>query len=303
MKNTRVGNVIRKQWQLFVFLAPALIYIIIFHYLPMYGIIISFQNYKPSLGVLGSKFVGLANFKRFFNLPNFKNIFLNTLFLSLYNIAVSFPLPVILALSLNRIGNGKFKKTVQTITYAPHFISTVVVVGIVFILLSPNSGMFNNVITAFGGEKVFFMGKPEYFRHIYVWSGVWQGIGWGSIIYLAAISSVDTSLYESAAIDGASLIQQVRYIDIPCIMPTIIIQLILSAGRMLNVGFEKVLLLQNSLNIETSEVISTYVYKAGLIKNQYGFSSAIGMFNSVINFIILLTVNKLAKKAGHGGLF
>lgn len=303
MKNTRVGNVIRKQWQLFVFLAPALIYIIIFHYLPMYGIIISFQNYKPSLGVLGSKFVGLANFKRFFNLPNFKNIFLNTLFLSLYNIAVSFPLPVILALSLNRAGNGKFKKTVQTITYAPHFISTVVVVGIVFILLSPNSGMFNNVITAFGGEKVFFMGKPEYFRHIYVWSGVWQGMGWGSIIYLAAISSVDTSLYESAAIDGASLIQQVRYIDIPCIMPTIIIQLILSAGRMLNVGFEKVLLLQNSLNIETSEVISTYVYKAGLIKNQYGFSSAIGMFNSVINFIILLIVNKLAKKAGHGGLF
>lgn len=303
MKNTGVGSVIRKQWQLFVFLAPALIYIIIFHYLPMYGIIISFQNYKPSLGVLGSKFVGLANFKRFFNLPNFKNIFLNTLFLSLYNIAVSFPLPVILALSLNRIGNGKFKKTVQTITYAPHFISTVVVVGIVFILLSPNSGMFNNVITAFGGEKVFFMGKPEYFRHIYVWSGVWQGMGWGSIIYLAAISSVDTSLYESAAIDGASLIQQVRYIDIPCIMPTIIIQLILSAGRMLNVGFEKVLLLQNSLNIETSEVISTYVYKAGLIKNQYGFSSAIGMFNSVINFIILLTVNKLAKKAGHGGLF
>lgn len=303
MKNTRVGNVIRKQWQLFVFLAPALIYIIIFHYLPMYGIIISFQNYKPSLGVLGSKFVGLANFKRFFNLPNFKNIFLNTLFLSLYNIAVSFPLPVILALSLNRAGNGKFKKTVQTITYAPHFISTVVVVGIVFILLSPNSGMFNNVITAFGGEKVFFMGKPEYFRHIYVWSGVWQGIGWGSIIYLAAISSVDTSLYESATIDGASLIQQVRYIDIPCIMPTIIIQLILSAGRMLNVGFEKVLLLQNSLNIETSEVISTYVYKAGLIKNQYGFSSAIGMFNSVINFIILLIVNKLAKKAGHGGLF
>ena len=163
--------------------------------------------------------------------------------------------------------------------------------------------MFNNVITAFGGEKVFFMGKPEYFRHIYVWSGVWQGIGWGSIIYLAAISSVDTSLYESATIDGASLIQQVRYIDIPCIMPTIIIQLILSAGRMLNVGFEKVLLLQNSLNIETSEVISTYVYKAGLIKNQYGFSSAIGMFNSVINFIILLIVNKLAKKAGHGGLF
>lgn len=303
MKNTRVGNVIRKQWQLFVFLAPALIYIIIFHYLPMYGIIISFQNYKPSLGVLGSKFVGLANFKRFFNLPNFKNIFLNTLFLSLYNIAVSFPLPVILALSLNRAGNGKFKKIVQTITYAPHFISTVVVVGIVFILLSPNSGMFNNVITAFGGEKVFFMGKPEYFRHIYVWSGVWQGIGWGSIIYLAAISSVDTSLYESATIDGASLIQQVRYIDIPCIMPTIIIQLILSAGRMLNVGFEKVLLLQNSLNIETSEVISTYVYKAGLIKNQYGFSSAIGMFNSVINFIILLIVNKLAKKAGHGGLF
>lgn len=303
MKNTRVGNVIRKQWQLFVFLAPALIYIIIFHYLPMYGIIISFQNYKPSLGVLGSKFVGLANFKRFFNLPNFKNIFLNTLLLSLYNIAVSFPLPVILALSLNRAGNGKFKKIVQTITYAPHFISTVVVVGTVFILLSPNSGMFNNVITAFGGEKVFFMGKPEYFRHIYVWSGVWQGIGWGSIIYLAAISSVDTSLYESATIDGASLIQQVRYIDIPCIMPTIIIQLILSAGRMLNVGFEKVLLLQNSLNIETSEVISTYVYKAGLIKNQYGFSSAIGMFNSVINFIILLIVNKLAKKAGHGGLF
>lgn len=294
---------LKKYWQLYVLLLPALLYIIVFHYVPMYGIVISFQNYKPGMGVFGSKWIGFENFRRFLSLPQFREIFLNTLLLSLYHIVVSFPLPIVLALALNRVGSSKFRKVVQTITYAPHFISTVVVVGIVLIFLSPNSGIFNNIIALFGGEKIFFMGKPEYFRHIYVWSGIWQGVGWGSIIYLAAISAVDTALYESATLDGASMLQQAWYIDIPCIMPTIMIQLILSAGQMLNVGFEKVLLLQNSLNIETSEVISTYVYKVGLIKNQYSFSAAIGMFNSVINFVILLTVNRLAKSAGHGGLF
>lgn len=286
----------------YLFLLPAVAYVAIFCYAPMYGLQIAFKDYKVSLGVSGSPWVGLQNFADFFQGYYFWNLIRNTLVLSLYSLIAGFPIPIIVALVLNEL-TPKFKKVTQTVLYAPHFISTVVIIGMITIFFSPSMGVVNTLLNGFGKESVYFCGDPKYFRHLYVWSGVWQGMGWGAIIYLAALAGVDPGLHEAAAIDGASRMQRILHINIPCIMPTIIIMLILQVGQIASVGYEKVYLMQNELNMEVAEVISTYVYKRGLINNNYSFSTAVGLFNNVVNVILVLTANQISKKCSDTSLF
>ena len=292
-----------RSWQLYVLVLPTLLFILIFQYIPMYGVVIAFKNFKPSLGILGSPWTGFRHFLRFFDSPSFWRLIENTLTLSLYQLIASFPVPIILALSLNIIPGTRFKKAVQLVTYAPHFISTVVVVGMMSLFFSTNYGIVNNTISALGGDRQFFLGKPELFQSFYVWSNIWQSTGWASIIYLAALSGVDPCLHEAAIVDGANFGQRIWHIDIPAILPTIAILLILNVGRLMSVGFEKVYLMQNALNLDKSEIISTYVYKVGLLQAQYSFASAVGLFNSIINFVLLIAVNKTAKAIGQQGLW
>lgn len=282
-------------YQLYLLLLPAVIYFVLFRYVPMYGVQIAFKNYSPTGGFLGSPFVGLKHFERFFHSPDFWLLIKNTLGISLYNLAVGFPLPIILALLLNQMGNLRYKRFIQTIVYAPHFISTVVIVGMILVFLSPGNGVVNLLLKQMGFEPVFFLGKPEYFKSIYVLSDLWQNAGWNSVIYIAALAGINPELYESAVMDGANKFHRVMHIDIPGIMPTAIILLILNSGQLLSVGFEKAFLMQNSLNRVTSEIIQTYVYKQGLLQSQFSYASAIGLFNAVINLVILLIVNKLSK--------
>lgn len=287
---------ILQHWQLYVLVLPALTYIIIFNYIPIYGIVIAFQNFKPYLGYFHSPFVGLEQFIRFFNSTKFGQILPNTIILSLYQLAASFPLPIFLALCLNYIPSLKYKKLVQNITYAPYFISTVVLVSMLDVFFSQNYGLFNSLIEAFGGKRVLFLGEPDMFRHLYVWSGIWQATGWGSVIYFAALSNVDSAQHEAAIIDGATILQRIRYVDIPAILPTIVTLFILNAGKIMSVGFEKAFLMQNDLNIINSELISTYVYKIGLLSQQYSYSTAISLFNSIVNLILIITVNTISNK-------
>lgn len=291
-----------KCWQLYVFLIPTLAYFIVFCYVPMYGVQLAFKDYNAMLGITGSPWVGFEHFRRFFESYQFKQLLWNTLSLSIYQLAVSFPVPIILALALNQVKNSKFKKLVQTVTYAPHFISIVVLVGMLNVFFSTSGGLMNEVVKFFGGEPKLFLGKEQYFQHMYVWSGVWQSMGWNAIIYLAALSGVSPELHEAAVVDGASKIKRIWHIDIPVIFPTIIILLILNCGQIMSIGFEKAFLMQNSLNIGTSEIIPTYVYKMGLLNAQYSFSTAVGLFNSVINCTLLFVVNKIAKRAGQSGI-
>ena len=290
-------------WQLYLMILPALIYLILFEYKPMYGIQIAFREFNFRDGITGSPWVGLDNFKRLFNSYWFPIILKNTLTLSVTRLVFGFPLPIIFALMVNELSNGKIKKLVQTVSYAPHFISTVVMCGMIILLLTPETGLINIAIEAFGGESIAFMQKPEMFKWIHVISGIWQGTGWSAIIYFAALSGVDKSLLEAAEIDGANRLQRIRYINFPVLVPTITIQLILSMGSILSVGYQKILLLQNTMNLNASEVISTYVYKVGLNNYQYSFSTATNLFNSLVNCIILITVNYLAKKATKQSLF
>lgn len=293
----------KRNYILYFFLLPALLYIIIFNYWPMYGIQIAFKDYLPYEGITGSPWVGLKHFNKFFDSIMFWDLLKNTLLISIYALLASFPIPIILAFMINYTKNKKLRKFTQTITYAPHFISTVVLVGMLSIFLSPRTGFINTIIEALGGERIFFLGQKEWFRHVYVWSGIWQGAGWASIIYIAALSGVSPELHEAAIIDGASKLQRIRHIDFPAILPTIIILLILNMGQVMNVGFEKVLLMQNDLNLQVSEVISTYTYKMGLVNAQYSYSTAIGLFNNIINFCILIGVNKLSKKVSGTSLW
>ena len=280
-------------------------FIILFHYVPMYGIQIAFKNYRPVDGIWGSKWVGFDHFIKFFKSYQFIRVTRNTIMLSLYSLIAGFPVPIILAIALNCCKNIKFKKTVQLVTYAPHFISVVVLMGMVIQILSPKYGLLNNLIKALGGEEVLFMAEGRYFRSIYVWSGIWQNMGFSAIIYISALSSVDPTLHEAAIVDGASRLKRVFYIDIPCIVPTIVILLILNLGSIMNVGFEKVLLLQNPTNTEYSEVISTLIYKQGLASAmpQYSYSTAIGIFNSLVNFFLIVGVNTIARKLGETSLW
>ncbi|WP_442951651.1 ABC transporter permease [Paenibacillus sp. GYB003] len=284
-------------------MAPVLVYFIVFHYMPMYGVQIAFKDFIATKGIWGSPWVGLKHFDRFFDSYFFWRLLKNTLGISLYELAVGFPIPIVLALMINEVRHKGYKKFIQTVTYAPHFLSTVVLVGIVIMFLSPTSGIVNTIIKAFGGEPIFFMTKPEWFKTVYVLSGVWQQMGWSSIIYLAALAGIDPGLHEAARVDGASRLQRIWHINLPGIMPTVVILLILNIGSLMGVGFEKVFLMQNSLNTESSDVISTYVYRSGLLGAQYSFASAVGLFNSVVNFVLLLTVNRIAKAVNQSSLW
>lgn len=296
----------KKNWRLYLFLLLPVLYILIFAYVPMAGVQIAFKDYDFTKGVWGSEWVGLKNFKRFFESYNFWEILKNTIVLSFYSLLVSFPIPIIFALIINAFPAQRFKKTVQTISYMPHFISTVVVVGMMIQILNPRTGAFGAIYTALTGNVMKdILSVPSAFSHIYVWSGIWQSMGWSSIIYIAALSGVDSELHEAAQIDGASRFQRVLHIDLPSILPTAIILLILSAGNIMNVGFEKVYLMQNDMNISASEVISTYVYKIGMSvgTGDFSFATAIGLFNSVINFALLITVNFISKRFSHNSLW
>ena len=305
-KAGRIGLLRRmtKHSQLYLLLVPAVVWYILFAYAPLYGLQIAFKDYNPALGFAASEWVGLKYFRSFFRSYYFWPVIRNTLALSFYSLLAGFPMPILLALMLNEVRLPRYKKFVQTVTYAPHFISTVVMVGTLIIFLSPSTGMIPNLLGILGVHSDNnVLSDPGWFRHIYVWSGIWQSMGWSSIIYLAALSSVDPGLHEAAVIDGATRLQRVWHINIPVILPTVAILLILNAGSIMSVGFEKVFLLQNELNDETSEVISTYIYKRGLIKADFSFSSAVGLFNNVINFIMLITVNALTKRIGDTSLF
>lgn len=297
-----VGKIVRN-YQLYLFLLPTLIYFAVFSYIPMYGVTIAFKSFKPHLGIMGSPWVGFANFERFFNADSFWPLIRNTTALSLYQLVASFPAPIVLALLLNYARSGRFKKVVQTVTYAPHFISTVVIVGMLAVFLSPQTGVVNGAIKALGGDPVLFMADSGWFRSIYVWSGVWQSAGWGTIIYLAALAGIDPGLHEAAIVDGASKLRRIWHVDLPGIAPTIVILLILNMGNIMSVGFEKAFLMQNALNLSSSEIITTYVYKVGLLSSQYSFSSAVGLFNSIINLVMLILVNRVARRLGQSSLW
>lgn len=293
---------IRKGWGLYLLLLPALILTLLFAYKPMYGIIIAFKDYSPALGIDGSPWAGFKYFEKFFNSYQFTTTIKNTVIISLYSL-ITFPIPIMLALMVNQMRANKFKKFFQTVSYLPHFISTVVMVGLMLILLSPSTGLVGNLFNLFGAKAPDLMGSSSLFSSIYVWSDVWQHVGWDSIIFIAALSSVDPSLYEAAKVDGASRWHRIRYIDIPMLIPTAVTLLILRVGGLLGVGFEKVYLMQNDLNITSSEILSTYVYKMGIISSQYSFSSAVNLFNTVINFALLILVNWISKRYSENSLW
>jgi len=296
---------IRKGWQLYLMLALPVLFIIVFSYIPMYGAQIAFKNYVVTKGIWGSEWVGLKHLDRFIHSYDFWRLLRNTLTISFYSLIAGFPFPIILALSLNYVRSVFFKKSVQMITYAPYFISVVVMVGIIFELLDPRKGMVNHVIQGLGFEPVQFMAKAEWFQSIYVWSGVWQMVGFSCIIYLAALAGIDPALHESAVIDGASKVRRMWHVDLPGILPIAIILLIINMGHMLDVGYEKILLMQNSLNMRTSEVIDTYVYKVALNSPgmNYSYSTLIGLFKSVINLSLLIAVNQIARKTRQTSLW
>ncbi len=296
-------NLWKGNYDLYLFLLPAVIVIFLFSYLPVYGILLAFKEYSVSKGILGSAWVGGKHFMRFFSSTYFPLLMRNTLMLSLYSLAVGFPFPILLALLLNSIRAKRFKKTVQLVTYAPNFISTVVMCGMILLFLSPRAGMLNKILEAFGRESVNFMAKASYFPHIYVWTGVWQNAGWNSVIYFAALSGISPELHEAAMIDGASRYRRILHIDLPGILPTAVVLLILNMGNLMSVGYEKVYLLQNNTNIATSEVIATYVYKMGIVNNDISFSTAVGLFNSLVNLILLVTVNWVSGKVSENSLW
>ena len=294
---------IKSNIPLYVLLFPSIILLIMFAYIPMLGLVIAFKDYSPANGILNSPWVGFKYFTQFFNSVQFGTTMTNTLKISIYSILVGFPLPILLALLCNQLRAGKFKKVFQVTTYLPHFISTMVMCGMIILFLSPNSGLIANIFKSLGWTMPNLLSKPDSFAGVYVWSDVWQHIGWDSIIYLAALSAIDPTYYEAATMDGASRMQKILNIDLPLLLPTAMILLILRAGSLLSIGFEKVLLLQNPLNLAGSEVISTYVYKVGMINFQYSYSTAIGLFNTVVNLIILLSVNWFSKRYTKTGLF
>ncbi|WP_052015730.1 ABC transporter permease [Alkalihalobacillus hemicellulosilyticus] len=292
-----------RHWQFYLLIIPPVLYFIIFKYIPMVNSIIAFKDYNVVQGIWGSDWVGLKHFQLFFHNPQFWDLIRNTFVLSVYSLAVGFPIPIILALALNEIKNGFFKKTIQMVTYAPYFISTVIIVSMLTLMFSPRLGIVNKILGYFGLESINFLGRPDLFRDIYVWSDVWQLAGYSAIIYLAALSSVDPSHYEAAKVDGATRLQKIIYIDLPSIVPVATIILILSVGNIMAIGFEKVFLLQNPLNLQTSEVIATYVYKVGLLNANFSFATAVGLFNSVINLILLVSVNAFARKFSNSSLW
>jgi putative aldouronate transport system permease protein len=296
-----------RYWQLYLFLILPAAYSIIFAYVPMFGVQIAFKKYTILGGIWGSPWVGLGNFKKFFSSYMFTRVIGNTLRISLYDIIAGFPFPIIFALCLNTIQNRHYKKALQTITYMPHFISVVVVVGILMQIFHPLNGIYGSLVKSLAGKTaVDLFGKPDAFPHLYVWSGIWQSFGWSSIIYVASLTSVPEELYEAARVDGASRFKMVLHLDLPALAPTITILLILRLGAIMSLGFEKAWLMQNSLNLRTSELISTYVYKQGLAAGgptDFSYAAAIGLFNSAVNLLLIVTVNKIANKLSETSLW
>ena len=297
----------KRHWQLFVFLIIPVAYVIIFAYWPMFGLQIAFKKFNIMQGIWGSPWVGFKNFIKFFNAYQFQAVIVNTLTLSLYALVAAFPFPIVFALVLNVVEHNKLKKAVQTITYMPHFISVVVLVGMMMQIFHPMIGLFGKAYQALTGNSApDLFAKPAAFKHLYVWSGVWQGFGYNSIIYIAALTNVSSELHEAAEVDGASRFQRVIHIDFPTLVPTIIIMLILRMGHIMSIGFEKTYLMQNSLNLAASEIISTFVYKKGLgagVSNDYSYSTAIGMFNSVVNLTLITTVNMISRRVSETSLW
>jgi len=287
---------------LYILLLPTVLGYLIFNYAPMCGLVIAFQKFSLIKGVFGSQFVGLDNFVKFLTAPNFWQVFQNTLSINLMSLVFGFPAPIIFALLLNEVRNTSFKKAVQTITYMPHFISTVVICSMILTFVS-SDGLINTLRGIFGGKEISFMSHPQYFQPIYIISGIWQGLGWSSIIYIAALSGVDQQLYEAAKIDGAGRWKQLWNVTLPGIMPTIMILLIMNIGHLMSMGYEKVLLLYNSAIYSKADVISTFVYRRGLLNAEYSFSAAVGLFNSVINFTLLMIANFISKKTTENALW
>jgi putative aldouronate transport system permease protein len=303
LTNAALSHRIRKTWQLYVFILPAIGFYIIFKYMPIYGLQMAFQDYSPFTGYWKSPWVGFQHFRTFFNSPRSLSIIGNTLQISITSLLIGFPAPIVLALMLHHAGNRVFKKTVQLVTFAPHFISTVVLVSMISVMFSSNSGIVNIVLERLGFLRIFFIGRTQYFVPMYVLSGVWQNAGWNAVIYLAALAGVNPELHESALIDGADKLQRICHVDIPSILPTIVTMFLLAAGGLFSVGFEKVYLMQNDLNISVSEVIATLVYKRGLVGVDYSFAAAIGFMESVINVILLTIFNRIAKVVSGSGLW
>lgn len=302
-RRSRWTRSFRRHWQLYLLMIAPLAYFVIFKYIPMTNAVIAFKNYSVVKGVWGSPWAGWANFEMFFRNPVFLSLVKNTLFLSAYAVLASFPLPIILALMLNEVRHRWFRKTVQMVTYAPYFISTVVVVSMMILMMAPRLGIMTRTFGFFGVAAPDLLGDPSYFRHIYVWSDVWQTTGYSAVIYMAALSAVDPGLYESAKVDGASRLRRIWHVDLPGILPTAMIILILSVGNIMAIGFEKAYLLQNPLNLSQSEIIATYVYKTGLLNADFGVATAVGLFNSVINLVLLLFVNFIARRLSGSGLW
>jgi putative aldouronate transport system permease protein len=288
---------------LYLLLVPAIVYYLVFKYVPMYGVIIAFKDFNFAKGILGSNWIGLENFKYLFSLNDFYKVFFNSIFLSFLRLLWGFPLPIFLALMLNEMRSLRYKKILQTVVYLPHFISWVVLGGIIISFLSPSWGVVNYLIKAFGGEPIFFMAKAEYFRRIIVISDIWKGAGWGTIIYLAAITGISPELYEAAIVDGANKLQRLWYITLPCIRTTIVLCLILRMGSIMNNGFEQIFILQNSQNLSVSEVFETWVYRLGLLNGRFSFATTVGLFTSLVSLFFLLGADRIAKKMGEEGIF
>jgi putative aldouronate transport system permease protein len=294
---------IKNYYQLYLMVLPAFIIVLLFHYIPLYGIQLAFREFEPTKGLTGGEFVGLEYFKKFIDSYQFTTLMKNTFVISFLTLALGFPLPILLALLINQIRHKDSKQFMQTAVYMPHFVSVIALVGMVLIFLSPSSGIIASFMKVFGLEPINFMGDPKYFRGAYVLSDIWQHTGWNSIIYLAALSSIDPQLYEAAKVDGSSRFKQILHIEIPGLVPTIIVMLILNAGKVMSVGFEKIFLMQNTTNLGVSEVISTYTYKIGVLGNQISYSTAIGLFNTLMSFALLVAVNWISKKTTQNSLW
>lgn len=291
-----------RNWTLYLLVLPVLMFYIIFHYKTMYGAVIAFQDYVPRKGIAGSEWVGFANFIRFFQSPYFWRLIKNTLLISFYGLLFGFPAPIILALMLNEVNHKRYKKTIQTITYLPHFISLVVVTGMIKDF-TQSTGLINDLIVMFGGTRSSLLQNPDLYRTIYITSDIWQGIGWGAIIYLSALSGVDQQLYEAASIDGAGRFKQIINVTLPCIAPTIIIMLVLRMGQLLGTGYEKTILLYNEAIYEKADVIASYIYRTGILDRNWSYATAIGLFNSVINLLMIIMANKISKKLSETSLW
>lgn len=293
----------KKHWQLYLLILLPILYLIIFQYIPMVGVVLSFKRFIATKGIWGSPWIGFTNFIQFFNSPSFVTVIVNTVVISVYTLIAGFPIPILLAVAINEVKSKFFAKTVQMVTYAPYFISTVVIVGIMMQILDLRIGIVNQITGLLGMEPINFIAEPKYFRPIYIISGIWQSSGYFAIIYLAALAGVDSELQDASVIDGATKIQRIWHVDLQSIRPTIVMMLILSFGSVMNVGFEKIYLMQNPLNIVNSEVIVTYVYKVGLLNSDFGFSTAINLFNSLVNMLFLIVANQLSKKVTETSLW